>query len=467
MTTLVRKPGTGYVLLFGGSLLVAIVMGAVIAYAHRFLGDNGPYIVAGACLVAVLLLAILLEWRLGALMLAASLPYQETINIGPLASGMKVLAFLTILSLGLGLMRERELSARFLRLCQQPLTLAVFALVLWVLTSVLWADYQEVALSRTITFAGVFSLMMVVGMLEKRYLLLLWAIIALSATLSVPAGYILPQDEEDYAATLGRVTSGLHPNDFAGLLIIAFFVAYFGLKRYRIAVYVLAPVLLYGIFASQSRTGLIALVATPVLAMLVPRSPISWQGRIFLMYGLGALVLAGIILAIPSVGEAVVERYTTLSQYQNEETWAGRWDIWWAALLIIAAHPLLGVGAGNYPYFALDYSVDYVRQLSAEEGQIAGVTHQIFLAVASELGLVGLALFVSILFFAFKLALELSQRSTFAAALFVGLLAYVLIGMTTAWEYQKIGYILFGSILSLGIQQGYVSYANSEDQDSP
>jgi O-antigen ligase len=397
-------------------------------------------------------------------MLAALLPYQETINVGPLASGMKVLAFLTILSLGLGLMRERELSARFLRLCQQPLTLAVFAFVLWALTSVLWADYQEAALSRTITFGGVFSLMVVVGMLEKRYLLLLWAFIALSATLSVPAGYVLPQDEE--AATSGRFTSGLHPNDYAGLLVIAFIVAYFGPKRHRIAAYVLAPVLFFGIFASQSRTGLIALVATPVLAMLIPRSPISWQGRIFLMYGLGALVLAGIILAIPSIGEAIVERYTTLSQYQNESTWAGRWDIWWAALLIIAAHPLLGVGVGNYPYFALDYSVDYVRQLSAEEGEIAGVTHQIFLAVASELGLVGLALFVSILFFAFKLALQLSQRSTFAAALFVGLLAYVLIGMTTAWEYQKIGYILFGSILSLGIQQGYVSYAKSEDQDS-
>jgi O-antigen ligase len=113
----------------------------------------------------------------------------------------------------------------------------------------------------------------------------------------------------------------------------------------------------------------------------------------------------------------------------------------------------LGVGAGNYPYFALDYAVDYVRRNSAAEGEVAGVTHQIFLAVASELGLVGLVIFLGILYFAFKLALQLSRGSALGTAMFICLLAYTLMGMTTAWEYAKIGYVVLGSVLSLQLQQ--------------
>jgi putative inorganic carbon (hco3(-)) transporter len=465
VTTQVRKPGTEYLLLLGNTLLIAIVMGAAIAYAPRFLGDNGPYIVGGAVLVAVVGIAILFKWQLGVLMLVALLPYQETINTGSFTSGFKALTLLTFFSLALGLLREQKLLERFRRLWRQPLTLAVFLFVLWALASVLWASNEGAALARTGTFGGVFGLMVLIGMLEERYLVLLWAILALSAALSVPAAFVLPSSEE--ILNKGRFSSGLHPNDYAGLLVIVFFAAYFGLRRYRMATYILAPVLLFGIFASLSRTGLIALAATPVLAiMFVPRLAARLGGRTLLVYGLVAAALVVIFLVIPPVGESVWERYMTLYQYQNEDTWAGRWAIWWAALGIFASHPFLGVGAGNYPYFALGYSVEYVTRLSGKEGEIAGVTHQIFLAVASELGLVGLMLFLAILFLGFKLALQLSRRSFLGTGMLVSLVAYTVIGMTTAWEYQKIGYIVLGSILSLGLQQKNTTEAESEGKAS-
>jgi hypothetical protein len=39
-----------YLLLYGGALLLAVVVGAVVAYSERFGGDNGPYILLGALL---------------------------------------------------------------------------------------------------------------------------------------------------------------------------------------------------------------------------------------------------------------------------------------------------------------------------------------------------------------------------------------------------------------------------------
>jgi len=455
MATLARKLSLGHPFLYGGTLLVAIVVGAAIAYAQGFLGDSGSYVVVGSILVAVVVVAILLEWRLGVLMLPAVLPYESVIKIetssGGLASGVKALALLTFFSLALGLLTERKLSERLLRLWQQPLTLAVFTLALWALASMLWASHQDAAQTKATTFLGVFGLMMVVGMLEKRYLGLLWAVAALSAAISIPAAYVLP--ENDKMITQGRFSSGgADPNDYACLLVIVLVVAYFGLRHYRIATYLASPVLLFGIFASQSRTALIALAATPVLAMFVPRLTARLGGRTLIMYGLGAVVLAGVVLALPLVGETVEGRYMTLSQYEDEATWAGRWSIWQGVLEVIASHPILGVGAGNFKYSALELSAQLAEK-SAQKGDFWGAAHNMFLSVASELGFVGLVLFLGILFFAFRMVLPISKRSTLGTGIFLGLIAFTIAGLTLTWEYQKIGYVLFGSILSLHLQQ--------------
>ena len=467
VSTLIQRRGRNLPLIYGGVLLLAFSLGGAVAYTQSFLGDNGPYILVGALLAVSVGLAILWEWRLGVLMLPVMLPYEGTLNIGSLGQGIKVLALLTFFSFALGFLRERTLFHRFIELWRQPLTLTLFAFVLWCLASIVWASNQEAALTRTGTFLGVFGLMVVVGMLERRYLVGLWVITTLSAVLSVPAAtYILPQSER--MATTGRFSSGIHPNDYAGLLIIIFLVAHFGFLRgrYRIASYAVAPILFFGIFASESRTGLLALVAAPLLAVFIPSLTKRVAVRALLMYGLAAAALTVTIFAVPSIGESIVERYSTLSQYSSEDTWAGRWSIWQGALQIIASNPLLGIGAGNFPYVATAYSVQ-VAQHAAEVGAGAGTTHNIFLSVASELGLIGLLLFLGILLFAFRLALSLSRRSHLGVGVLLGLIAYMIIGLSTSWEYEKIGYVVLGSILSLTLQKKADAARRSQGKDTP
>jgi len=65
------------------------------------------------------------------------------------------------------------------------------------------------------------------------------------------------------------------------------------------------------------------------------------------------------------------------------------------------------------------------------------------------LGLVGLLLFLGVLFFAFKTALPLARRSSLGAGIFLGLIVSMIAGMTLSWESQKIVYVLFGSVLAL------------------
>ena len=162
MSALAGRSGR-YLLLYGGALLLAVVVGAVVAYSERFGGDNGPYILLGALLAIAVAVAILLQWRLGALLLVAALPFEAAINFGPVASGMKALALLTFVSFALALLTDQKLFERFARLWQQPLALAVLAFVLWVSVSILWASDKGEALRATITFLGLFGLMVVIG----------------------------------------------------------------------------------------------------------------------------------------------------------------------------------------------------------------------------------------------------------------------------------------------------------------
>jgi hypothetical protein len=77
-----------------------LIVAFAIANAHMILGENGPYIVVGILLILAFVFALLLDWRLGALTLAATLPFEEVLTFGPVVSVIKGLALLTLFSLG-------------------------------------------------------------------------------------------------------------------------------------------------------------------------------------------------------------------------------------------------------------------------------------------------------------------------------------------------------------------------------
>jgi O-antigen ligase len=436
-------------------LLLGVLAGALVTEASIFEEDFDLYMAMGVVVVAFTGFAILLEWRLGAFLLGAVLPFEDLLTFGFIGSGIKAIALVTLSSIGFRLLLDRRLYAKLWHLLQQPLVLTLLALVCWSTVSISWATYREAALVKTSTFLGLFSLVLIIGLLKERELKLLWAIVALSTVLTVPLGYVLPAPTEDIAAsgqyTSGRFTSGgLNPNDYGGLLVIVFFVTYYMLsKRFPVAKYVLALPIFFGLLASESRTALVVLLATPLLMLWVPGVSKRSMKSLLITYCLLGLVFAGTIYVVPALGETILARYASLSQLQSEETWAGRWELWDAAFRMILSHPLLGVGVGTFPYIAPTYS-SFAEFMNSTLGEGAATTHNIFLSMASELGLVGLALFLGVLFLAFRQALALVDRgSAVGVGLLFGLVAYTLMSLTTSWETQKIGYFLLGSILAL------------------
>jgi O-antigen ligase len=426
-------------------------------------------IVVGAFAGPVICILVLWNWALGAYLFAATLAFQDMLVFGLLASATKIAALLTFSSLALALLRERKLLARLVYMLRQPLLLGVFALSLWFLTSILWAYNQPASVMRAATFVGLFGMTLTIALLTERQVTTLWAVLAASTLVSVVVGYLFhpSSDQLNAAPGLNRFTAGgMNPDDYSGFLAVVFFVAFYGLPgRFKLARYILAAVVLFGLLAAQSRAGVAALIMTPSLGLLIPALRARYARRTLLALGLAAITFVGVIYFAPAMGQVLSERYATLTQLQSEDTWTGRWDIWRGAFEIIATHPFLGIGAGNFPYVSPEYSGQAAFLAANGSGAVA---HNMFLSVWSELGPMGLALFVGTLVLAFTRAVALVRRdSVLGAGLLFGLMAYTLMGLSLTWEQQEVAYLIYGSILSLGFQESSQSGAQTTRASVP
>ncbi len=159
---------------------------------------------------------------------------------------------------------------------------------------------------------------------------------------------------------------------------------------------------------------------------------LSEQRRAQLTRTLGATMLAGLALALVvglAVGEPLIVRewheFTALHVNQNVSSRfvdAGgyRYDLWRVAIREFVAHPLAGLGAGNYDagYYLLRHNPEYVLQ-----------PHSLELQELAELGMLGFA--ALLVFCGPVLVAGLRRGGTLASE--DRLIKVAALGMFTAW----------------------------------
>jgi O-antigen ligase len=143
------------------------------------------------------------------------------------------------------------------------------------------------------------------------------------------------------------------------------------------------PVLTVGVLATGSRGALVAIVAGLLVAVRV-RPPTAFGPRTLLAGVVGGVALAAAVAWFLAHHPYLVVRLgRTGSADPNVEH---RLALWRAALDAFVSHPLLGIGYGQFTSYA-----GYVRLWRAQ------VAHQTYLSMAAELGLLGLGVFVWLL----------------------------------------------------------------------
>ncbi len=144
--------------------------------------------------------------------------------------------------------------------------------------------------------------------------------------------------------------------------------------------------LLFGaaLVATLSRSGWLGfLVAVIALAVLVPQR----RRQI-------ALVAAAVVVVLVLAGFAdpVAGRMGTAEGGSPLDTFNARVPIWGAAVSMIIHHPVFGIGVNNFGYLIQSYNSDLT----------VNQAHNLFLNIAAERGLLGIAAFLFLVGVAFR-----------------------------------------------------------------
>jgi O-antigen ligase len=350
-----------------------------------------PKIAIGLVL-GLLLIAIAL-WRLVAgVAIFTVLTFPENLpgSLGAGATLAKPVGVVLIVSWLLSLASERTRSRLLFR--DQPLLSAsVLAFLVWAIASLVWAVDPGAALSDASRLVQVVLLMFVTysAVRTTRHLnVLMWSFLvgaAASAVYSLASGTY--GDE-------GRLSGIFDPNFFAAELVAAMLFAGFMLALPRRAWTRLVLLGFLGIYAvafvlTESRGGLIALGAA-LIAASVLAGPVRAR----------AIATVLVVSAFATVYYASIaptkirERITNVSAQAS----AGRADEWKIALEIASDRPLLGAGLGNFTVVEPAYATQNINLLRINYAlRFRLETHNTYLNLLSELGIVGLGLFVALL----------------------------------------------------------------------
>lgn len=213
------------------------------------------------------------------------------------------------------------------------------------------------------------------------------------------------------AAGGGRAAGPLaDANDFAFFLVAAL---PFALVLARTAVrarrvWALAALLLaVGATATFSRGALLGIAAMLAVGVLL--------GALRLRTVVAGVAALGVVLAVVAMlVPQVVERSLAEKEYVAAQNVDSRFASWTIAAEMTAQRPVLGYGPGGYRVHAVDMAPAGVADTTHLD-----VAHQMYLDVSSELGLVGLAAFLTMIGAAVASALRAARSRTADASLAV------------------------------------------------
>lgn len=228
----------------------------------------------------------------------------------------------------------------------------------------------------------------------------------------------------------GQGTGGFlgDENDLSLTLNMALPYAYYLLQRpgqpmWRRLLYMAAcAVLAAGVIVSESRGGFLGLVAVLLGIIMFSRQ------RVRNMLIIGAFGLIGLAV----VSQEYVAEMQTITDAEDS-TRHDRLYSWRRGWEMFLDHPLLGVGASNYPWRVQEYEIRSHEYLPGSVRLHGGrVAHSLYFTVIPELGLTGVLLFSALSWLMFQrlrgvVRQELKQPGLFAAAPELPLLARAMI----------------------------------------
>ena len=126
--------------------------------------------------------------------------------------------------------------------------------------------------------------------------------------------------------------------------------------------------------------------------------------------------------------------------FQNDRSAMSRFEMWSTAISMFKDHPIFGVGLSNYTFLFSNYGSAGVLGYNP-------YTHNLYLKILAESGIVGELLFLILCFTLLKLCIKYAQIDRKAIMILFGVLAFLIQGMTV--EFFTSNYFWFLLIAGL------------------
>jgi putative inorganic carbon (HCO3(-)) transporter len=430
--------------LVAASALIAIVIGSISGIEPRL----GLLAALGVIFVGLVLTNLKIGF-LGMVLFA----YLEVLTVLGGVSLAKVAGALVVVA-WIGVVSTQGRTVRNFFAEHAGLTYLVLAFLGWNLISLAWSQSSPLAVESVTRYALNAFLIPIAftAVRDRRDAVHILAAIVAGACVAALSAILSPPSAE--SAVAGRATGTVgDPNELAaGLLVGLALAVAFAVNRHiaaplrRLAA-VAAALCLIGILFSLSRGGLIGVAAALVLAVVVGG---RWRGRVLALSAMVAALAVVYFAAFASL--PAKERVLNIGGGGG----TGRLDLWTVGLRMIGAHPLNGVGSGQFAISSVHY---LLRPGLIESGAFIlstpKVAHNTYLNIVSELGVVGGVLFLAILIFCVGCSLLAVRRAREAGdermeillrGLVIGIGGYLVTLMFISENYSKLLWV----VLALG-----------------
>ena len=320
-----------------------------------------------------------------------------------LQHAFKPLFLLTILAWFLGALHLREI--KFVKSNQNYL---IVGFVVVALISVFFADNLDRAMSMTGGYLKLFlfyftAIMIVSSRSEIKSIL--W-IMVVAGTLAALIGlyqtfFGAAADSQGETSLLlsTRAETLTHDPNYLALVTVPLIPLAAGLLKIdkslirKIFLIGLIAILAGTTFLTLSRMGMLCLLSSLIMILHKER-----RHKKFVISAIFALIL--MIFLIP---ENVIEGVRILQDFRGDDSVQQRLRILNGGFNMFLDHPIFGVGIGNF----LTQSLHYTNTL------LPRLAHNTFLEIVAEMGIFGLVIFVSIIFYTLK---DMSQLQRFYQA---------------------------------------------------
>ncbi|MEA2712277.1 MAG: hypothetical protein QOK27_238 [Gemmatimonadales bacterium] len=282
-----------------------------------------------------------------------------------------------------------------------------------------------------------------------QLIMVLWIIWELAPTRQRALGLLTAYVFGAYVAALNTImvyrteaglerrfsAEGFDPNDLAMTLVLALPMAwYLGMTYHRPILRWICrgylPIGLFAIALTGSRGGMVAgLVGLMIVPFTMTRlSPAKLAGAVFVIAISGAV-------AVAYTPDIIIKRLGSTGTQIESGTMGGRTTIWMAGAKAFVQRPLTGYGSGSFAP-AIRPILGYPR-----------VSHNSYLTVLVEQGLVGFLLYIGMFFAVLFSALRLPLLERRFAVILLATLAIAMLPL--AWEDQKAAWFTLAAVLAL------------------